>query len=80
MLSITGLRKLRCVRTTLDSLHIRNFVLKDTGDALTSSGILQSSGFLTLSLILRLKVYCGIPTGMVSFRIAEEALNKMKAE
>ncbi|KAJ7262201.1 CMD-domain-containing protein [Mycena haematopus] len=30
--------------------------------------------------LLQVAVYAGIPTGMSSFRIAEEALNKMKAE
>ncbi|KAJ6609891.1 CMD-domain-containing protein [Mycena sp. CBHHK59/15] len=30
--------------------------------------------------LLQAAVYCGIPTGMASFRVAEEALNKIKAE
>ncbi|KAJ6499327.1 CMD-domain-containing protein [Mycena sanguinolenta] len=30
--------------------------------------------------LLQVAVYTGIPTGMTSFRIAEEALNKLKAE
>ncbi|KAF7376121.1 4-carboxymuconolactone decarboxylase [Mycena sanguinolenta] len=30
--------------------------------------------------LLQVAVYAGIPTGMTSFRIAEEALNKLKAE
>lgn len=30
--------------------------------------------------LLQAAVYCGIPTGMASFRIAEEALKKIKAE
>jgi len=30
--------------------------------------------------LLQAAVYCGIPTGMTSFRIAEEALKKLKAE
>ncbi|KAJ7783153.1 CMD-domain-containing protein [Mycena metata] len=30
--------------------------------------------------LLQTAVYCGIPTGMASFRIAEEALKKVKAE
>ncbi|KAJ7188299.1 CMD-domain-containing protein [Mycena filopes] len=30
--------------------------------------------------LLQTAVYCGIPTGMASFRVAEEALKKMKGE
>ncbi|KAJ7703224.1 4-carboxymuconolactone decarboxylase [Mycena rosella] len=30
--------------------------------------------------LLQAAVYCGIPTGMTSFRVAEEALAKMKGE
>ncbi|KAF9268662.1 CMD-domain-containing protein [Marasmius fiardii PR-910] len=30
--------------------------------------------------LLHTSVYCGIPTGMESFRVADEALNKLKAE
>ncbi|KAJ7287560.1 CMD-domain-containing protein [Mycena rebaudengoi] len=30
--------------------------------------------------LLQTAVYCGIPTGMASFRVAEEALKKMKSE
>ncbi|KAJ7096349.1 AhpD-like protein [Mycena epipterygia] len=30
--------------------------------------------------LLQAAVYCGIPTGMASFRVAEEALKKMKSE
>ncbi|KAG7091065.1 hypothetical protein E1B28_010122 [Marasmius oreades] len=30
--------------------------------------------------LLHTAVYCGIPTGMQSFRVAEEALKKLKAE
>ncbi|KAF9501722.1 CMD-domain-containing protein [Pleurotus eryngii] len=30
--------------------------------------------------LLQTAVYCGIPTGMVSFRIGESALNKLKDE
>lgn len=30
--------------------------------------------------LLQAAVYCGIPTGMESFRIAEAALTKLKAE
>ncbi|KAJ8472899.1 hypothetical protein ONZ45_g16495 [Pleurotus djamor] len=31
-------------------------------------------------VLLQTAVYCGIPTGMVSFRVAEAALNKLKEE
>ncbi|KAK1236330.1 hypothetical protein PQX77_000408 [Marasmius sp. AFHP31] len=30
--------------------------------------------------LLHTSIYCGIPTGMESFRVAEEALKKLKEE